>query len=243
MSFPNTHTPKLSEITGEAKYQCPTHIVNGALTYYMTPELESRFRKLYPVTMNRDMMQLFGISFSTMERFKRELGLQKNMRTIRHKHAQVVKRICEDNGYYDSLRGKQPSEACIEACRRKRASGFHPLTALKQKNPRKYRRVVQQLSEARKELVRKEKIRVEWGLGQDTKIHIPYDPYGRKRSIFKNTCKAVGYIPGNANEPAERWKIFYTPDTKRGRIRERNGEKLGFKFEPLSVSDYPSFDQ
>lgn len=239
MSFPNTHTPRMSEISGEAKYQCPTHIVNGVVTYYMTPELEARFRKLYPVTMNRDMMRLFGISFSTLQRFKRDLGLHKNMRTIRHKHAQVVKRICEENGYYDSLRGKQPSEACIEASRRKRASGFHPLTELKKKNPRKYRRVVQQLSEARKELVRKEKIRVEWGLGQDTKIHIPYDPYGRKRSIFKNTCKAVGYIPGNAHEPAERWKIFYTPETKRGAIRERNGKKLGFKFEPLSTMAAP----
>lgn len=239
MSFRNTKTPRLAEIEGKARYQVPSRLVRGVKTYYLTPELEARFRKLYPVTMNRDMMRFFGISHSTIQRFKRDIGLQKNMRTIRHKHAQVVKRICEENGYYDSLRGKQPSEACIEACRSKRASGFHPLTELKKKNPRKYRRVVQQLSEARKELVRKEKIRVEWGLGQDTKIHIPYDPYGRKRSIFKNTCKAVGYIPGNAHEPAERWKIFYTPDTKRGRIRERNGEKLGFKFEPLSTMAAP----
>ena len=243
MSFRNTKTPRMSEIDGKARYQVPSRLVRGLKTYYLTPELEARFRRLYPVTMNRDMMRLFGISHSTMQRFKRDLGLHKNMRTIRHKHAQVVKRICEENGYYDSLRGKKPSEACIEASRRKRASGFHPLTELKKKNPRKYRRVLQQWSEARKELVRKEKIRVEWELGQDTKIHIPYDPDGRKRSIFKNTCKAVGYIPGNAHDPAERWKIFYTPDTKRGRIRERNGEKLGFKFEPLSVSDYPSFDQ
>lgn len=241
MSFRNTKTPRLAEIDGKARYQVPSHLVRGVKTYYLTPELEARFRKLYPVTMNRDMMRLFGISHSTLQRFKRLFGLEKKMNTIRHKHAQQVKRICEENGYYDSLRGKKPSEACIEASRRKRASGFHPLTELKKKNPRKYRRVVQQLSYARKELVRKEKIRVEWGLGQDTKIHIPYDPYGRKRSIFKNTCKQVGYIPGNAHEPAERWKIFYTPDTKRGRIRERNGEKLGFKFEPLSTMAAPDY--
>ena len=243
MSFRNTKTPRMAEIEGKARYQVPSRLVRGVKTYYLTPELEARFRKLYPVTMNRDMMRLFGISHTTMERFKRDLGLSKNMRTIRHKHAQQVKRICEENGYYDSIRGKQPSEACLEGARQKRASGFHPMKALKQKNPKKYRRVVQQWSEARRELIRKERIRVNWGLGQDTNIHIPYDPYGRKRSVFKNTCKAVGYIPGNAHEPAERWKIFYTPDTKRGRIRERNGEKLGFKFEPLSVPDYPSFDQ
>ena len=146
----------MSEIEGKARYQLPSRLVRGVKTYYLTPELEQHFRRLFPVTMNRDMMRIFGISFSTMERFKRDLGLQKN--TIRHKHAQQVKRICEENGYYDSLRGKQPSDACIEAARQKRASGFHPLKALKQKNPKKYRGVVQQWSEARRELIRKERI-------------------------------------------------------------------------------------
>ena len=111
MSYPNTHTPRMAEIEGKARYQLPSRLVRGVKTYYLTPELEQHFRRLFPVTMNRDMMRLFGISFSTMERFKRNLGLTKNMRTIRHKHAQQVKRICEENGYYDSLRGKAPSEA------------------------------------------------------------------------------------------------------------------------------------
>ena len=236
MSFRNTKTPRMSEIEGKARYQVPSRLVRGLKTYYLTPELERHFRRLFPVTMNRDMMRLFGISHTTIERFKCDLGLSKNMRTIRHKHAQQVKRTCEENGYYDSLRGKQPSEACIDAAKRKRASGFHPMKALKQKNPRKYRRVVQQLSEARRELIRKERIRVNWGLGQDTNIHIPYDPYGKKQKNFRHTCQAVGYIPGNAHDPAERWKIFYTQDTKRGTIREQHGTALGFKFEPLTTT-------
>ena len=223
----------MSEIEGKARYQLPMRKGRGGLmTYYLTPELEQHFRRLFPVTMNRDVMRLFGISHSTMERFKRELGLQKKMRTIRHKQAQLAKRICEENGYYDSLRGKQPSEACIDAARQKRASGFHPLKALKQKNPRKYRRILEKRSEARKELMHKERLRVDWGLTKQTNLHIPYDPYGRKRMTFRNTCKAVGYIPGNAHDPSERWTIFYTPDTRRGAIRERNGERLGFKFMP-----------
>lgn len=237
MSFPNTHTPKLSEITGEAKYQCPTHIVNGAVTYYMTPELEARFRKLYPVTMNRDMMQLFGISFSTVQRFKRLFGLEKKMNTIRRKQAAVAKKINEESGFFDTLRGKPLSEACYKAAAEKRATGWHPLKGLSHRNNRKYHRIMKKRSENRKELMRKEKMRVEWGLQQQTNLHIPYDPYGRKRSIFKNTCRRAGYIPGNPHNPEERWIIFYTPETKRGTIREKNGEKLGFKFEPLSVSD------
>ena len=42
MSFPNTHTPRMSEISGEAKYQCPMHKVNGAdakeIVIYLKPQ-------------------------------------------------------------------------------------------------------------------------------------------------------------------------------------------------------------
>ena len=231
MSFQNTKTPTKAEIEGKARYQLPMRKGRGGLmTYYLTPELEQHFRRLYPNTMNRDMMRIFGISFVTMQRFKRQLGLSKNMRTIRHKQAQLTKRICEENGYYDSLRGKQPSEACIEASKRKRASGFHPLKALKQQNPRKYRRILEKRSEARKEAMRRDRMLINLGLTPHHNFVLPYDPYGRMRMTFRNCCKAVGYIPGNARDPDERWKIFYTQNTKRGAIRERNGERLGFEF-------------
>ena len=226
----------MAEITGRARYQCPMHKVHGADAYYLTPELEEHFRRLYPKTLNRDMMRLFGISFSTVQRFKRMLGLEKKMRTIRHKQAQIVKKICEENGYYDSLRGKKPSEACMAAARKKRESGFHPLKSLRSKNRRKYHRIVKAMSENRKELMRMEKMQVNWGIDRKTNLRMPYDPYGRKRSTFKNTCKAVGYIPGSPFNENERWVIFYTNDTKRGELRERNGQKLGFRFEPLPMS-------
>ena len=234
MSFRNTHIPTKAEIVGKPRYQVPTRLVRGVKTYYLTPELEAHFVRLYPITLNRDMMRLFGCSFVTMQRLKRQLGLQKNMRTIRHKQAQLTKRICEQNGWYDSLRGKPVSEACQEATRQLRASGFHPMKALRKQNPRKYRRILEQRSERRKELMHKERIRVDWGLGQQTNLHIPYDPYGRKRATFRNTCKRAGYIPGNARIQAERWTIFYNDNTKRGAIREQHGIALGFKFEPIT---------
>lgn len=234
MSFRNTKTPTLAEIEGKPRYQVPTRLVRGVKTFYLTPEVEQHFRRLYPVTMNRDMMRIFGISFSTMQRFKRELGLTKNKKVIIRKQAEVCKKVCEENGYYDSIRGKAPSEACIEAARQLRASGFHPMKVLKKKNPSKYRRILEKRSEARKELMHKERIRVDWGLSQQTKLHVPYDPYGKRRTSFKSTCRRAGYIPGKAHDPAERWIIYYTTDTIRGAIREQHGIALGFKFEPLA---------
>ena len=233
MSFPNTHTPRLSEIVGKARYQLPMRKGRGGLmTYYLTPELDQHFRRLFPVTLNRDMMRLFGISFVTLQRLKRQLGLQKKMHTIRHKQAQLAKRICEENGYYDSLRGKAPSEACQEAARIKRESGFHPMKALKQKNPRKYRRILEKRSEARKAAMRRDRMLIDWGLTPHHNFVLPYDPYGRKRMTFRNCCKQVGYIPGNARIQAERWTIYYDQNTRRGVTREQHGSALGFKFLP-----------
>ena len=234
MSFRNTKTPTKAEIKGKPRYQVPTRLVRGATTFYLTPELEQHFRRLFPVTMNRDMMRLFGISYGTMQRFKRELGLQKKMKTIWHKQAQLTKRICEENGYYDSIRGKAPCEAAMEAARLKRESGWHPLHAVR-KNKRRYQLLMQKRSEKRKELIRKERIRVDWGMEQNTNIHIPYDPFGKRRISFKSNCKRVGYIPGDSRIQAERWTIYYDENTKRGAIREKRGIELGFKFEPLKM--------
>ena len=230
MSFRNTKTPTKAEIKGKPRYQVPTRLVHGLTTYYLTPELEAHFVRLYPITLNRDMMRIFGISFSTMQRFKRELGLQKKMKTIRHKQAQLAKRICEENGYYESMRGKAPCEAAMEATRQLRASGWHPMQVVR-KNKRRYQRLMQKRSEKRKEAMRRDRMRINWGIEPEHNFVLPYDPYGRKRMTYRNTCKQVGYIPGNARIQAERWTIYYDENTKRGAIRERHGIELGFKFE------------
>jgi len=230
MSFRNTKTPCMSDITGKARYQVPRRKAGGKAAYYLTPDLEAQFRRLYPITMNRDMMRIFGISFSTMQRFKRELGLEKKMKTIRHKQAQLAKRICEKNGYYDSMRGHRPSDACMEAAKKMRESGFNPWHRLRDTNRRKYNKCLKQKSEQRKELLRKERNRVDWGLEQYTNLHVPFYPYGHRRISFRNCCRIAGYMPGNARLESERWVIYYTEDTKRGTVREKHGEALGFRF-------------
>ena len=120
----------------------------------------------------------------------------------------------------------------MEATRQLRASGWHPMQVVR-KNKRRYQRLMQKRSEKRKELMRKERLRVNWGMEQNTNLHLPYDPYGKRRTSFKSTCRRVGYIPGKAHNPNERWIIYYTDQTKRGAIREKHGIALGFKFEPL----------
>ena len=137
MSFRNTKSPL--KPTTPAKWQVPMrpNAKSGVKEYYIEGELKERFCKLFPKNSNRRMMAWFGIGFSTLQRFKREFGLEKDMKSIIRQQAKDTKRICERNGYYASIRGKAPSEACMEATRQLRAAGFHPIKQLQANNPRK----------------------------------------------------------------------------------------------------------
>ena len=172
MSFRNTKTPL--KPTKEAKWQVPMRPSkkNGVSAYYLEGELKERFCKLFPKNSNRRMMAWFGLSFSTLQRFKREFGLEKDMKSIIRQQAKDTKRICERNGYYASLRGKKPSKACFDGARKLFASGFHPMKQLKATNPRKYKRLMRKKSEQRKELWRKERLRAFYGLERKTNLRI-----------------------------------------------------------------------
>lgn len=233
MSFNNTKTP--TKPNGKAKYPVPKRrSEKGQMEYYLTPELEKEFRRLFPITMNRRMMELFGISFSTLQRFKRELGLVKNETTIRKKLAKQVKKICEDNGYYDSLRGKQPSEQCRQAIHEKFASGWHPMKAMKAKNPRKYKKTLQRRSEERKALIAKEKKHIRWGLSQSTGLHLPFDIFTRSQVSHRHNALKRGYLLGDMAEfSGERYTIFYDKDTKRSPRFEQNCINDGFRFQSV----------
>ena len=227
MSFRNTKTP--TKPTTAAKWQAPMrpNPKSGAKEYYLEGELKERFCKLFPKNSNRRMMAWFGISFSTLQRFKRECGLEKDMKAIRKQHAKDIKKICERNGYYASIRGKAPSDACMEATRQLRAAGFHPLKQLKANNPRKYRRLMRKKSEQRKELWRKEKLRAFYGLERQTHLRIPTDPMSRRATAQKHAMiKCCNYFADPLGDPHI---ICYDSETRRSARREATAAKHGLK--------------
>lgn len=78
MSFGNTKTP--CKPTGKAKYQLPMKVTpesNGQKTYVLEGELKKKFIKLFPKNSNRRMMEWFGISHSTVRRFKKNSDWRK----------------------------------------------------------------------------------------------------------------------------------------------------------------------
>ena len=227
MSFRNTKTPL--KPTTAAKWQVPMrpNPTSGAKEYYLEGELKERFCKLFPKNSNRCMMAWFGISFSTLQRFKRECGLEKDMKSIRKQQAKDIKRICDRNGYYASIRGKAPSEACMEAARRLRAAGFHPIKQLKANNPRKYKRMLRKKSEQRKELWRKERLRAFYGLERQTNLHIPSSPLSHRAAAQKHAMiKCCNYFADPLGDPHI---ICYDSETRRSARREATAAKHGLK--------------
>ena len=227
MSFRNTKTP--NKPTTPAKWQVPMrpNAKSGVREYYLEGELKERFCKLFPKNSNIRMMAWFGISFSTMQRFKREFGLEKDMKSIIRQQAKYTKRICERNGYYASIRGKATSEACIETTRQLRAAGFHPIKQLKANNPRKYKRMLRKRSEQRKEIWRKERLRAFYGLERQTNLRIPTNPMSRRATAHKHAMiKCCNYFAAPLGDPHI---ICYDSEAQRSARREATAEKHGLK--------------
>lgn len=227
MSFNNTKTP--TKPTTAAKWQVPMrpHPGMSVKEYYLEGELKELFCKLFPKNSNRRMMAWFGISFSTLQRFKRECGLEKDMKSIRKQQAKDTKTICERNGYYASIRGKAPSEACLEATRQLRASGFHPIKQLKANNPRKYKQLMRKRSEQRKELYRKEQLRAFYGLERKTRLRVPTIPLSHKASAQKHAMiRQCNYFADPLGDPHV---ICYDSETRRSARREATAAKHGLK--------------
>lgn len=227
MSFNNTKTPL--KPTTAAKWQVPMrpNPKSGMKEYYLEGELKERFCKLFPKNSSRRMMTWFGISFSTLQRFKRKLGLEKDMQAIRRQQINDTKKVCERNGYYDSLRGKKPSEACFDGARKLFASGFHPMKQLKANNPRKYKQLMRKRSEQRKELWRKERLRVFYGLERKTNLCIPSSPLSHSASAHKHAMiKCCNYFADPLGDPHI---ICYDSETHRSAQREATAAKHGLK--------------
>ena len=222
MSFRNTKTPL--KPLGRSKWQLPK--VPPFNRYVLEGENLERFRKLYPKHSNARLMKWFGISFSTLQRFRRELGLSKDMAAIRRQQARDTVRICEANGYYDSIRGRKPSEATMEGARKLREAGFNPLRRLKETNPRKFRAMKRKWGQARSEVIKAERFRMLYGLTRKTRLKISAYPLSSAATSQKNSMISSNNYFACEGHPS--W-VCWDADTTRSPRREATAIRHGLK--------------
>jgi hypothetical protein len=207
--------------------------------WVLTDEQRAWLCKWFPEEENSRLMKASGMSHSTLHRFAREFGLTKSpkgIKRIKKRQAAHIKKVCERNGYYDSIRGKQPSEACRQATAQmwqdiRDGKREHPARIMKRKNPRKYRKWMERKSIERKETIRKEIRRVVYGLERKTRLKcIVMCPYTKRQTSHRYNALKRGYIVMQdcSEQGGERYNIYFDQDTERSPIFENNLLKDGF---------------
>lgn len=230
MSFGNTKSPTLQEFTSDPKWRPKFQVERGKSgVILLTLEQEADICKRYPTTPVRQLIKEYGLSGTFFHKFAREYRLVKDMKVIRKKMAKYTVKLCEANGYYDSIRGIPPSPQCMEASRRKRAEGFHPLLQLKKTNPRKYKKSVERRTRMWMETRAADKRKRGYGLDPTTGFHIPTYKFTKKQITSRHEARKRGYLIGDMHEQyGERYTFYYTSTTKRGKRFEENCNKNGF---------------
>ena len=210
-----------------AKWQVPKRRnEHGQPAYVLEGELRELFVKNFPIHSNRRIMQWFGLSHSTTQRFARGLGLKKDMTRIRKELVRDIKRTCERNGYYDSLRGRGMPENALIGLRKLYEGGFSAISRLKEKSPRKYKKYREKMSESHKDMWRKERLRAKYGLERKTKLNIPFHPMTHKQSSCKHyMIKKYNYFA----DPDDRHAVCYDSQTRRSERSERTAIRHGLR--------------
>lgn len=196
-------------------------------------------RKWFPIAENSLLIEVSGLKLSTLHRNARELKLTKSdegLKGIQKRATAKVKRTCRKNGYYASIRGKQPSPQCREAIRQmwqevrdgKRQS---PLAIMRDTSPRKFKRYLEKRSATRAENTRKETLRIIYGLTRKTNYNIVLRKYTRKQVNHRyNALQKDYFVMQDCSERSgERYNIYYDTHTKRSEKFEKNLVKDGFK--------------
>lgn len=207
----------------------------------LTDEQRAWMCKWFPEEENSRLMQVSGMTHSTLHRFARQLGLTKSktgMKRIKKRQAKQIKRKCESNGYYDSLRGKPVSEACRQGVSRmwqevRDGKREHPIRTLKKKHPHVYKAKMRARGAALKELYRKDRMRVRWGLEPTTKLNILPDGFTHKRrkmAMHRYLFRQKNYIVEHGSND-----IYYDEETNRSEVMEASAHLYGFRILPLNI--------
>lgn len=193
----------------------------------------------FPTVENSILQQEMGISHSSLHRLARRLKLTKSaegLHGILSRTAQENAKRLEARGYYESLRGKGPSQRSLEGTARmweeiRAGKRELPLDILKRRDPDKYANRARRIGEAHRAMIRRERMRIACGLPRKTQLRtVVENPYtSRQRNHRYNALKHGYFVMKDCTEAGgERYNIYYDQDTQRSERLERNLIADGF---------------
>lgn len=199
-------------------------------------------RRWFPTTENKRLAKAMKISLFKLHEFARENGLTKSkagMKAIKRRQVKAMVKTNEKNGCYDRKRGHPVSEATRNGNLRRweeERLGLRENVMLKMRreNPEKYAEIMKKRSQERKESIRKEKMRIIYGLERKTRLKIiVMKKYTRSQIAHRHDALRRGYLLDedcSEGQPG-RYVIYYDDKTQRSERFEKNCIADGFRFE------------
>ena len=194
----------------------------------------------FPTIENKRLAKAMGISLYKLHCFARELHLTKSeegWRAIKRRQTKAMAKANHKNGCYDRKRGHAPSEATLEGNRRrweKVRAGLEelPQDIAKRKHPKKWQASLKKRSDDRKDMIRKEKRRIVYGMERKTSLKVVVKPYTGSQTSHRYNALKRGYLLDmdcSEGQPG-RYVIYYDDKTERSAKFEANCIKDGFTF-------------
>lgn len=193
--------------------------------------------KHYQHTKNDDILAKYGIGEATLHRVARKYGLKKTTRFTKKAQRNATMyahEACRIYGIYDERSRQMKQLAAERKARGERIPGsFQPGESnLDRLGKRRFRKCIEKATASMRELRRKERIRLHFGLPQQTKLNISYNGYTpqmKKKAIHRHIFRKHGYIVERGDDV-----VYYDSTTTRKPIMEANAYKYGLKVEELN---------
>lgn len=207
----------------------------------LTEKQEAWILRHYRNTKNQDIMEKFGIGESTLHRFAREHGLKKSKHFMKKMQAAATAaayEVCRDYGIYEESSRRQTQLMAEMRAKGERIPGsFMPGQSNKDRlSPKRFKECLEKSRAKRSESIRKDRIRIHFGLPQKTKMHLTYDGSSaihRNKSIHRSLFRKYGYIVEYGDNT-----VYYTSETVRHPKMEQNAPKYGLKVEPWEETTF-----
>lgn len=184
----------------------------------LTPEQLVWFTENFDHTKNQELADRLGTSYRTVTRMARELGLWKSKEFV----AAMQRNASEHGARANRLMGG--NAGAVNLLKYGKATRFKPGTTQRDRmSEDAYAAMLVKRGAARKELFRKERRRVIFGLEQQTNLRVVQCP--KEKVLLRNSLRKRGYeIPRASNEAT------VTNETRRSIRMEARAEKMGIKF-------------
>lgn len=174
----------------------------------------------FATTKNMELAAHLGCGESTLHRTARKMGLKKDREFMMRLNSESLA-ACHAANRGTGNSGKK--NLLKHGVKYRFKKGERPVDRLGEEGER---RRIEKLRKTRNELIRKERMRINWGLPQHTNIklgsrteHIP----------MRYQLRLKGYIAARGAKV-----IYYNNDTQRSALMEKHATAMGLTFEPCT---------